>query len=120
MLEEIGKAGSRAYTTGFYYGNPRGQGQDTVRGKVARTHDFVGVVKAQADGDGWALFEQRGKFCVGDALEVLSPHGVSAISVKGLRTPEGEARECAPHPKEMLALQCEQKLLPGDMLRKKR
>lgn len=120
LLEEIGKAGSRTYTTAFFYGNPREQGQDITRGKVERTHDFVGVIKADTDKEGWTLFEQRGKFCVGDTLEVLSPSGVSSIQVKGLRTPAGEARDCAPHPKEMLELSCERKLLAGDMLRKKR
>ncbi len=120
LLEEIGKAGSRAYTTGFFYGNPREQAQDITRGKVERTHDFVGVIKAETTTEGWTLFEQRGKFCVGDTLEVLSPHGVSAIEVAGLRTPEGESRNCAPHPKEMLELLSMSRLLPGDMLRKKR
>jgi len=120
LLEEIGKAGSRAYTTGFFYGNPREKGQDIMRGKVERTHDFVGVIKAETDSEGWTMFEQRGKFCVGDTLEVLSPQGVSTIKLNGLRTLEGESRECAPHPKEMLELLCEEKLLPGDMLRKKR
>lgn len=120
LLEEIGKAGSRAYTTGFFYGNPREQGQDITRGKVERTHDFVGVVKAETDENGWTLFEQRGKFCVGDTLEAMSPNGVYTIKVEGLETPEGERRECAPHPKEILRLLSQKKLLFGDMLRKKR
>ena len=120
LLEEIGKAGSRAYTTGFFYGNPREQGQDIQRGKVERSHDFVGVIKAKTDQSRWTLFEQRGKFCVGETLEVLSPHGVSTIVVEGLRTPEGEQRKCAPHPKEMLELLSSVELLPGAMLRKRR
>ncbi len=120
LLEEIGKAGSRAYTTGFFYGNPREQGQDILRGKVERTYDFVGVVKAKADEHGWTLFEQRGKFGVGDTLEVLSPHGVSTVKIDGLRTTVGEPRHSAPHPKEMLMLLSQSRLHPGDMLRKKR
>ncbi len=120
LLEEIDKAGSRAYTTGFFYGNPREQGQDTVRGKVERTYDFVGVVKAPTGEDGWTLFEQRGKFCVGDSLEVLSPDGVAEMKVVGLMTPDGEQRECAPHPKEMLKVLSTGRMKPGDMLRKKR
>lgn len=120
LLGEIGKAGSRAYTTGFYYGNPREDGQDTERGKVMRTYDFVGTVKGEPDENGWALIEQRGKFRVGDELEALTPRGIFAVAVKGLRTPEGEPRECAPHPKEMLRVLCGAALRPGDMLRKKR
>lgn len=117
LLDEIGKAGSRAYTTGFFYGNPREQGQDIKRGKVERTCDFVGVVKAVTDENGWTLFEQRGKFSVGDTLEVLSPSGIGSVTIGGLQTLEGEDRQSAPHPKEMLKLKSESKLLPGDMLR---
>lgn len=120
LFEEIGKAGSRAYTTGFFYGNPRELGQDTTRGKVERSFDFVGVVKAQTDENGWTLFEQRGKFNVGDTLEVLSPQGISSVKVDGLQTLEGEERLSAPHPKEMLRLLSQGRLWPGDMLRKKR
>ncbi len=120
LLDEIAKAGSRAYTTGFYYGNPREQGQDTRRGVIERTHDFVGVVKAPDDENGWALFEQRGKICVDDTLEVLSPREGSTFTVTGLRTPEGEERDCAPHPKELMLLHGAKGLKTGDMLRKKR
>lgn len=120
LLDEIGKAGSRAYTTGFYYGNPREDGQDTARGKVMRTYDFVAVVKGESDENGWALIEQRGKFCAGDTLEVLSPRGVRAADIKGLQTPDGEPRECAPHPREMLKVQSDAALRAGDMLRRKR
>lgn len=120
LLEEIGKAGSRAYTTGFFYGNPREQGQDIMRGKVERSYDFVGVVKADADENGWTLFEQRGKFGVGDTLEVLSPLGISTVTIDGLRTLEGEERQSAPHPKEMLKFLSNSRLHPGDMLRIKR
>ncbi len=120
LLEEIGKAGSRAYTTGFFYGNPREQGQDIKRGKVERSYDFVGVVKAETDDSGWTLFEQRGKFHVSDALEVLSPQGISTVAIDGLQTLEGEERQSAPHPKEMLRFFSQSKLHPGDMLRIKR
>ena len=120
LLEEIGKAGSRAYTTGFFYGNPREQGQDIKRGKVERTYDFVGVIKAEPDENGWILFEQRGKFSVGDTLEVLSPNGISAVAIDGLQTLEGEERHSAPHPKEMLKLLSQGCFHPGDLLRKQR
>ena len=73
LLEEIGKAGSRAFTTGFYFGNPREDGQDTQRDVPQRTYDFVGVVRGKKDENGRILIEQRGKFSVGETLDVLSP-----------------------------------------------
>ena len=79
LLEEIGKAGSRAFTTGFYYGNPREDGQDTQRDVPQRTYDFVGVVRGGKDSDGRILIEQRGKFSVGETLDVLSPRSFRAV-----------------------------------------
>jgi putative protease len=121
LLAEVGKAGSRPFTTGFYFGNPREAGQDTQRGSAVRTYDFVGVVQGETDADGRVLIQQRGKFCVGDTLEALTPRGSVRFSVVGIRTPEGEERESAPHPKEPLIISgVPEGLAPGHMLRIKR
>ena len=117
LLDEVSKAGSRGYTTGFYFGNPREQGQDTRRGIAMRTHDFVGVVLDTADQQGWTKVQQRGKFCVGDMLEVLSPGGISRFDVAGIRSETGEVRTCAPHPKETVFVSGAPSLSVGDMLR---
>ncbi len=120
LLDEIAKAGSRAYTTGFYFGNPREAGQDTVRGRAERTHDFVGVVLAPEDQDSWTLVQQRGKFSQNDVLEVLSPGGTLTFTVEAIRSVEGELRDSAPHPKEEVFVRGAHGLHAGDMLRKKR
>ncbi len=121
LLKEVAKAGSRPFTTGFYFGNPRESGQDTQRGVAVRTYDFVGVVKGMPDACGRVLVEQRGKFCIGDELEALTPAGSVAFVVKDISTPEGAARESAPHPKEMLVIgQAPRTLAFGHMLRKRR
>ncbi len=121
LLEEVTKAGSRPFTTGFYYGNPREAGQDTQRGTALRTYDFVGVVKGEPDAQGRVLIQQRGKFCAGDELEGLTPQGSITFTVSDIRTTGEEARESAPHPKEMLYITGAPKALAeGHMLRKKR
>lgn len=120
LLEETGKAGSRAFTTGFYYGNPREQGQDTQRDIPQRTYDFVGVVKRAKDNGGRMLIEQRGKFCVGDTLDILSPMISGVFEVSEIVTEKGEPRESAPHAQEAIYINCPFDLQPGDMLRKKR
>lgn len=119
LMEEAEKAGSRAFTTGFYFGNPGEAGQDTRRGTILRSYDFVGVIKETLP-DGWVLIEQRGKFCVGDILEALTPGETGEFIVTDIRTTEGEPRECAPHPKERLLLRCPLPLQTGDMLRIRR
>jgi putative protease len=120
LLEEVDKAGSRAFTTGFYYGNPRESGQDTERNVPQRTYDFVGVVRGGKDSDGRILIEQRGKFLVGDTLDVLSPGTSGLFTVTDIVTEDGQHRDSAPHAQEMLRISCPMNLVPGDMLRKKR
>ena len=119
LIGEVEKAGSRAFTTGFYFGNPGEAGQDTRSATIARAYDFVGVVRGTLP-DEWLLVEQRGKFCVGDALEVLTPGEIGEFNVAEIRTAEGEPRQCAPHPKELLHIPCPLKLQSGDMLRIRR
>ena len=121
LLDEVAKAGSRPFTTGFYFGNPREAGQDTQRGTAVRTYDFVGVIKNETDADGRVLIQQRGKFLVGDELEALTPKGSVTFVVTQICTTEGEPRESAPHPKEMLVISgAPQGLGEGCMLRKRR
>ena len=121
LLDEVEKAGSRPFTAGFYYGNPREAGQDTKRGVAVRTYDFVGVVKGKTNPDGTVLIQQRGKFWSGDELEALTPRGSLTFTVTDIRTTEGEARESAPHPKEMLLISgAPRELAEGHMLRRKR
>jgi putative protease len=120
LLLEIGKAGSRAFTTGFYFGNPREEGQDTVRDVPQRTYDFVGVIRGDKDENGRLLVEQRGKFCVGDTLDVLSPTVSGLFDVADIITEKGDSRQSAPHAQEMVYISCPYDLKKGDMLRKKR
>lgn len=120
LLDEINKSGSREYTTGFYYGNPRESGQDITHGSPQRTYDFVAVIKSKKDERGLALIEQRGKFVAGDELELLSPDTAGSFVIRDILTPEGERRGSAPHPKEALLINCPYDVKPGDMLRKKR
>ncbi len=121
LLDEVAKAGSRPFTTAFYFGNPREAAQDTQRGVAVRTYDFVGVVKGGTDADGRVLIQQRGKFLVGDELEALTPQGSVTFKVSNIYTTEGEPRESAPHPKEMLVISgAPQGLAEGCMVRKKR
>lgn len=119
VLTEISKAGSRAFTTGFYYGNPRGEGQDIAQSGPKRTYDFVAIVREEKNLGGFIHIEQRGKFSVGDEVEILSPDIEGSFIVKDILTLEGERRESAPHPKEELYISCPYDLKPYDMLRKK-
>lgn len=120
LLAEVNKAGSRAFTTGFYFGDPMEEGEDTNQSGPFKEYDFVAAVTEQKNKDGLVRIEQRGKFSKGDTLEVLSPVTEGAFTVTDIFTIEGVKRTSAPHPQETLLIACPYDLNALDMLRKKR
>lgn len=70
-LEEIQKAGTREFTTGFYFGKPGASAQNYRGQSVDRSVDFVGVVRESNEHGIW--LEQRNHFKTGDTLEILLP-----------------------------------------------
>jgi U32 family peptidase len=120
LLHEVEKTGTRAFTTGFFLGNPKEDGQDTVRDQELKSSVFVGKVLEDAV-DGVVKIEQRNKFLVGEMLEVLSPnHESIKFEVTKIVNTKGEDQESAPHPQQVLYLDCPIKLSENDMLRRDR
>lgn len=63
---------------------------------------YLGIVDL-VDERGFARFEQKNKFCVGDVIEIMKPDGrnVSA-KVLSMYNEEGEAVGSRPHSKQIL------------------
>lgn len=116
LRAELLASSSRQVDTGFYYG--RGRLQDPERTELPRRYTFV--AKAVADSsDGSVIVEQRNKFAVGERLEVLSPQlQAASFEVRSISTLGGEQRRDAPHPQELLRLECPWPLQAGDLLRR--
>ncbi|HZW49958.1 MAG TPA: U32 family peptidase [Bacillota bacterium] len=70
-LEEIEKTGTRAFTTGFYFGKPGAEAQSYTGEPVQRGVAFVGIVRETTAQGVW--LEQRNHFSQGDRLELLLP-----------------------------------------------
>ena len=118
VLDEMAKCGTREYTTGFFLGNPMADGQDTQRTSEIKPAVFIAKVLQDA-ADGSVLIEQRNKFVLGDELEVLSPDAETAVfKVKSIVNEDGEAQESAPHPKQVLTINCPYLMKAGDLLRR--
>ena len=118
LKEELIKSATRGFTTGFYFGNPYEDGQDTVRDTDPRRYIFTGKV-ISAEKDGFIEVEQRNKFSVGERLEVLSPRLESAaFFVESIRDSDGNMQESAPHPQQHVRINCPYALQPGDLLRR--
>lgn len=114
VLEELNRTSHRHYSPGFYFG--REQALQTPSHSYVRAWDFIGTVDSWADGV--AHCTQRGKFALGDTLEVLQPDGsVGTLTPAWIRNEEGESVEATPHPMMRYTIPCETPLMPFSLLR---
>lgn len=117
LLHELDCISHRPYSSGFYFGQMRRYVPDD---DMAYHQDkvFAGVVKA-VEGTRITV-EQRNRFCVGDVLEIVSPQTIgNAFAVQNMRDDEGQAIEAAPHPMQLVSIDCPFPVSPGDILRKR-
>ena len=117
--EEIGKCTYREFTTGFYFGKPDETTQIYDNNTYVKNYTYLGTVET-TDGGGRCRIEQKNKFSVGEIIEIMKPDGrnVEAL-VKGIYDTEGNARESAPHPKEILWAELDQETDDYDILRRR-
>ena len=114
---EAAKCTHRHFTTGFYFGKPDGGTQIYDASTYVNEYIYLGTVEA-ADEKGRARISQRNKFCVGDRIEIMKPDGENLeAEVFSLTTENGETVESAPHPKQVLYVEMDQRADIGDILR---
>lgn len=131
--EEIAKCTYRQFTTGFFFGPTTHDMQIYDSNTYIKGYSYLGIIEEVSE-EG-ALFEQKNKFSVGEEIEVMRPYGsIKAdfhgstknnflrenilVTVKGIKTLEGELIQSCPHPKEKLWLQVDITLEPFDILRR--
>ena len=116
---EIAKCTYRQYTTGFFFGKPDHNTQIYDSNVYMREYTYLGIVGDRND-EGMYAIEQRNKFSVGEEIEVMKPAGDNlAVTVKAIKDAEGNERESAPHPKELLYIDLGTPLDKYDILRRK-
>jgi len=125
LYADAKKEFSLSAMTGFGAdGDERVQAQDfeEVRGDFdsntyVRNYTYLGKV-ASVDAEGYAHFEQKNKFSVGDRIERMCFDGSNELlTVLEIRNPEGISVESAPHPKEALAVRFDGSVAAGELLR---
>jgi len=129
---EIAKCTYRQFTTGFYFGKPDETTQIYDSNTYVNEFIYLGIAEECKDGSlvfpentgvaGKQLvrIEQRNKFCVGDAIEIMKPDGSNVpVTVQAMYTQEGESVESAPHPKQVLWLLLSGEAEQYDLLRVK-
>lgn len=120
-FRELCKASHREFTHGFYFNKPTDKDQNYLTSDYTRDYSFVGLVKEEADSEGYTLVEQRNKFSVGDTIEIFGPRTPFYEEViKEILNEDGESIESAPHPQQKLRIRFERNPGKDFILRKKK
>ena len=115
---EISKCTYRQFTTGFYFGKPDENTQIYDSNTYVNEYTYLGIVDEVSEGR--ARIEQKNKFCVGDAIEIMKPDGNNVpVTVEAIYTEDGISVDSAPHPKQILWIKLSQTPEKYDLLRVK-
>ncbi len=118
QLEELQKVSHRVYSTGFWHGAPKDEGQVYDNNAYIRDYEVVGVVK-ECDDDGNAIVMQKNKFSVGDTVEIMQPvNDTIEFKVTSIINDKGNEIESATVGKMLLKVKLPQKVDVNSMLRK--
>lgn len=117
--EQIAGCTYRQFTTGFFYGKPDEHTQIYDNNTYSKGYTYLGIV-GKVDTQGRCQIEQRNKFTVGEAIEIMKPDGrnVTAV-VEGIWNEEGVSMESAPHPQQKLSVQLSEQAERYDLLRRR-
>lgn len=114
---EIAKCTYRQFTTGFYFGKPDEHTQIYDNSTYVSEYVYLGIVES-VDARGYAKFEQKNKFCVGDTIELMKPDGRNLYTkVLSMYNEEGEAVESCPHAKQIMYAELADRPEPYDIMR---
>ena len=114
VIEELNRTRHRHYSPGFYFGKE--QAQQTPSHTYVRDWDFIGTVDSWENGV--AHCTQRGKFAVGDSIEILQPDGsVVKLTPAWIENADGERVDATPHPMMQYTIPCETPLMAYSLIR---
>lgn len=118
-LDQISKCTYRQFTTGFYFGKPSEEAQIYNNNTYVNEYIYLGIVDS-IDNRGYAKFEQRNKFSVGDEIEIMKPDGTDVkVTVRGMYAEDGTPVESCPHSKQILYVDLSETPEKYDILRVK-
>ncbi|MBQ6589149.1 MAG: U32 family peptidase [Butyrivibrio sp.] len=118
-LDQISKCTYRQFTTGFYFGKPSDEAQIYDNNTYVNEYIYLGIV-SEIDDRGYAKFEQRNKFSVGDDIEIMKPDGTDVnVKVEAMFAEDGTPVESCPHSKQTLFVKLSETPEKYDILRVK-
>jgi putative protease len=118
-LEQIRGCTYRQFTTGFFYGKTTEETQIYEENTYEKGYTYLGIV-GERRADGMYCMEQRNKFSVGEAIEVMKPDGRNlAVTVRRMTDEQGEEIESCPHPQQIFYVDLGVELEEYDILRRR-
>ena len=118
-LDQISKCTYRQFTTGFYFGKPSDEAQIYDNNTYVNEYIYLGIVN-EIDNRGYAKFEQRNKFSVGDDIEIMKPDGTDVkVKVEAMFAEDGTPVDSCPHSKQTLFVKLSEQPEKYDILRVK-
>ena len=116
-LEQISNCTYRQFTTGFFFGKPDETTKIYDSNTYVKEYTYLGIVEKVEENR--VKIEQRNKFTVGETIEIMKPDGRNLeTKVRRIVNEEGEDQESAPHPKQVLYLELDEKARKYDILRR--
>lgn len=115
--EEIAKCTYRQFTTGFFFGRTTHESQIYDNNTYTKGSVYLGMVEEVTE-DGQVVFEQKNKFHVGDAIEIMKLDGSNRqVEVLEMVNPYGEQVESCPHPGERIHMRVDGEVQTGEIMR---
>lgn len=114
---EIAMCTYREFTTGFYYGKPDENTQIYDNNTYVVGATYYGTIEDVKEG--FAYFEQKNKFSLGDTLTIMKPDFTN-LDVKVLEMYDADTNEkidSCPHAKEHLKVRFDKEVEKEDILR---
>ncbi len=116
-LQEITKTSHRTYSTGFYFSKENAI-QTTDSSSYIRHWELLGVVEEYKDNKVYC--SQRGKFNLGDEIEILTPNLTTiTITPKAIFDEDENEINSTPHPMMKYSFECLESIPQMSILRKK-
>ena len=116
--EEIAKCTYRQFTTGFFFGPTDHETQIYENNTYVKGYTYLGRVEEVTE-DGFAVFEQKNKFCVGDEIELMCPDGTNILTKAEEMFNEYGPVESFPHPGERIRVRLGEPAEAGWILRQR-
>lgn len=123
LMEEVKKASTRPFTTGFYFGKPDENDQiysDKYKENLNK-HKFVGLVRGskKLNSKNHLVIEQRNYFEIGDMLEIVEPDNYAGkIKVEDIINSQGDSVDRAPHPQEIVMIPADLSIKENSLVRR--